>query len=107
MIAKVVDDLPIEWTKDKLVVNGKSFDTANHGLCMIYPNPLNKARYVVINSGYTMREKDFKSSNSYLFPKLGDIAVVKFTKKKDGSFDEEVVLNELFNSDWEWPGEDE
>lgn len=103
LIAKVVEDLPIEWTKDQITVNGKSYDTKNHGIALIYPNPLNPARYVVINSGHTMHEKDFRASNSWLFPKLGDIAVIQFKQSKDGTSDNETVWAELFDSNWKLP----
>ncbi|QDT40445.1 Prolyl oligopeptidase family protein [Gimesia alba] len=103
LIAKVVEDLPIEWTPDQITVNGKSYDTKNHGVALIYPNPLNPARYVVINSGHTMHEKDFLASNSWLFPKLGDIAVIQFKKSKDGTYENETVWAELFDSNWKLP----
>ena len=43
VLAKVLDKLPIEWTKDSLKVGGKTWDPKTHGLSMIYPNPLNPA----------------------------------------------------------------
>lgn len=103
LIAKVIEDLPLEWTKDQITVNGQSYDTKNHGVALIYPNPLNPARYVVINSGHTMHEKDFRASNSWLFPKLGDIAVIEFKKSKDGAYENKTVWAELFDSNWELP----
>ncbi|MFK7778702.1 MAG: prolyl oligopeptidase family serine peptidase [Gimesia sp.] len=103
LIAKVIEDLPVQWDKDQITVNGKSYDTQNHGVVLIYPNPLNPARYVVINSGHTMHEKDFRASNSWLFPKLGDIAVIQFNKTKSGSFENKTVWAELFDSNWNLP----
>ena len=103
LIAKIVEDLPIEWTPNQITVNGKSYNTKDHGIALIYPNPLNPARYVVINSGHTMHEKDFRASNSWLFPKLGDIAVIQFKKSKDGNYENETVWAELFDSNWKLP----
>ena len=103
MITKVLQDLPVEWTADQITVNGKKYDTQNHGIALIYPNPLNPSRYVVINSGHTMHERDFLASNSWLFPKLGDIAVIQFQKQKDGTFKNQTVWAELFDSNWELP----
>eukprot|EP00913_Durusdinium_trenchii_P013429 g12610.t1 len=80
MIAKVLEKLPVKWTKDAIEVGGKKYDPATHGISLIYPNPLNPRRYVVINSGHTFHERDFRASNSWLFPRLGDIAVQKFEK---------------------------
>lgn len=103
LIAKVVEDLPIQWTKDKITIDDKTYDTQNHGVVLIYPNPLNPDRYVVINSGHTMHEKDFRASNSWLFPKLGDIAIIQFQKTKSGSFENKTVWAELFDSNWNLP----
>ena len=100
VLQKILPDLPIQWNENKITVNGKSYSTDDHGLSMIFPNPLNPRKYVVINSGHTFHEKDFKASNSWLFPRLGDIAVQKFSKRDDGGFDEEIVWAANFNSGW-------
>ena len=100
-IASVIERLPIRWTKERITVGTKSFSTVDHSLAMIYPNPMNPKRYVVLNSGHTFHEKDFKSSNAWLFPRLGDIAVQKFTETDDGKFREETVWAASFSADWE------
>lgn len=100
MIEKLLPGLPIRWTADSIIVGDHTFSTKDHGLCLIYPNPLNSRRYVVINSGHTFHEADFKASNSWLFPRLGDIAVQKFTPNSSGGFDEEIVWAANFNSGW-------
>jgi hypothetical protein len=56
----VLPKLPITWTKEKLVVNGKGYDPATHVPVLIYPHPKRPGKYVVINSGHTFREADFK-----------------------------------------------
>ncbi|MEZ6145503.1 MAG: hypothetical protein R3B91_08840 [Planctomycetaceae bacterium] len=71
---------------------------------MIYPNPLNPKRYVVVNSGHTMHENDFRSSNAWLFPRLGDIAVQRYERQADGSYQEETVWADLFDTAWNLPG---
>jgi hypothetical protein len=53
----------------------------------------------VINSGHTFHEPQFKASNANLYPRLGDIAVVKFNPMKDG-YSEEPVFADIFNSRW-------
>lgn len=102
VMAKVIAQLPVKWTKSGLEVNGEKYDPASHGLSMIYPNPLNPQRYVVINSGHTMHEKDFLASNSWLFPRLGDIAVQKFSATASG-YEEVTVWAELFDGSWKLP----
>ena len=103
ILAKVFDELPIDWTKHGITIDGVTYDPATHGLSLIYPNPLNPRRYVVINSGMTTHEKDFKASNSWLFPKLGDVAVQRFERQADGSYAESVEWAALFDSSWQLP----
>jgi len=100
VLARVLDQLPVKWSKTGITVQGKTYDPETHGLSLIYPNPLNPRKYVVINSGHTMHEKDFRASNSWLFPRLGDIAVQKIERSGQG-FQEETVWADHFNSDWQ------
>jgi dienelactone hydrolase len=105
VLAQILPKLPIEWTKDSIQVAGKTWDPKTHGLSMIYPNPLNPHRYVVINSGHTFHEKDFQASNAWLFPRLGDIAVQRFEKSAEGGYEETVEWAEIFHSGWLLPPE--
>jgi poly(3-hydroxybutyrate) depolymerase len=41
---------------------------------LIHPNPLNPKKYVVLNSGHTFGEREFRGTNALLFPRLGDWA---------------------------------
>lgn len=42
----------------------------------IYPNPLNPSKYVVVNSGHTFNEAHLRGTNTLLYPRLGDWAVL-------------------------------
>lgn len=103
VLADIVARLPIAWTGDTITVARRSFSVKDHGVSLIYPNPLNRRKYVVINSGHTFHEPDFRNSNSWLFPRLGDIAIQRFEKKQDGGFAEETVWAENFNAGWKLP----
>ena len=59
MLARIADKLPIQWKDGKLTVGEKSFDASHHMPALIFPNPLNPQRYVVLNSGFTFREFDY------------------------------------------------
>ncbi|MFP6765975.1 MAG: hypothetical protein VB858_20255, partial [Planctomycetaceae bacterium] len=100
VLASVLDRLPVKWSKSGITVGGKTYDPETHGLSLIFPNPLNPGKYVVINSGHTMHEKDFRASNSWLFPKLGDIAVQKI-ERSDRGFQEETVWADHFDMHWQ------
>lgn len=103
LIAQVLPKLPIAWTKDKLVVNGKSYDPATYVPVMIYPNPLNPERYVVLNSGHTFGEKDLQGTNALLYPHLGDWAVIKPKPTAKEPWAYEVVDAGLFDEFWQFP----
>ena len=60
VIARVLSKLPVHWTADTITLAGKKFSAAEHVPALIYPNPLNPSRYVVINSGHTFGEADLR-----------------------------------------------
>jgi len=102
VLAKIVDRLPVRWTKSTLEVGGQKYDPAIHGVSLIYPNPLAPRKYVVVNSGHTFHAADFENSNAWLFPRLGDIAVQKF-EKQEGGYKETIAWADFFNSSWKLP----
>ena len=100
VLSRIVDRLPIQWTKDTLRVGDQEWSAKDHAVSLIFPNPLNPAKYVVLNSGHTFHEQDFRASNAWLFPRLGDIAVQKIGRSPDGSFAEQTVHADLFDAAW-------
>jgi len=50
LVAKALPKLPIKWTAEKLEVNGVEYDAKTHLPVLIYPNPLNPSKYIVLNS---------------------------------------------------------
>jgi hypothetical protein len=101
ILKRVLEQLPIEWTEETIKVGDQEWSAKDHGLSLIFPNPLNWSKYIVLNSGHTFHDKDFRSSNAWLFPRLGDIAVQKITPQKDGSFQEETVWSDVFGERWQ------
>jgi len=90
VMAKVIAKLPIVWTKSAIRIGSESFSAADHVPVLIYPNPLNPKRYVVINSGHTFGDADFRGTNAWLYPRLGDYAILKPNGDiaRSGFFDE-------------------
>ncbi len=82
LIDKVLDSLPIRWSESAVTVGDQSFAAADHVLAMIYPNPENPRRYIVLNSGPTFREAHDRS-NSLQTPKLPDWAVIDLSQPPD------------------------
>lgn len=103
VLAKVIDRLPIRWTKSELVVAGKTYDPQTHAAVLVFPNPLNPHKYVVINSGHTFHETEFRGSNATLYPRLGDIAVLKFSRQSSGAYAEEATWADVFDAGWNLP----
>lgn len=100
VLRRVLPDLPIEWTQERIRIGAREWNAKEYGVSLIYPNPLNPRRYIVINSGHTMSDKDFKSSNAWLFPRLGDIAVRKL---KVASGEESIEWAANFDASWQLP----
>jgi pimeloyl-ACP methyl ester carboxylesterase len=99
-LAKLQDKLPVSWTAQNVTAGPKTFSSANHVPLMIYPNPLNPARYVVLNSGFTFREYDYLN-NARQVPKLPDWAVVDVNTPPNSRWPGKVVDAGFFGERWE------
>ncbi|MEN3940903.1 hypothetical protein WJU23_06400 [Prosthecobacter sp. SYSU 5D2] len=101
MLARIIDKLPIEWTADKLVANGKTYDVKTHAPVLVYPNPLNPQRYVVINSSFTYREYDYLN-NARQVAKLPDWAIVDLAQPKTSRAPGGITDAGFFDESWQW-----
>ena len=101
-IAEAMVYLPITWTKDTLVVNGKTYDPKTHFPAMIYPNKEIPNRYIVINSGHSFHAAELTGTNAQLYPRLGDWAVLKPKPTKADPAAVEVVDAGLFDERWQF-----
>ncbi len=100
VIKSIVDQLPLTWTNDHLAVGQHSVPAAGHVPILIYPNPKNADRYVVINSGFTFREYDYLN-NARQTPKLPDWALVDI---RDGATNRDpgkVLQADFFDENWQ------
>ncbi len=89
----MIGKLPVKWTKEEITVGGQTFSTNSHVPALIYPNPLNPNRYVVINSGHTFSDSDWRGTNANLYPHLGDYAVMALATR-------EAVFSGFFDERW-------
>ncbi|HVK12697.1 MAG TPA: prolyl oligopeptidase family serine peptidase, partial [Gemmataceae bacterium] len=99
VLAKIADNLPIKWTKDGVVVGKETYPAGTHVPVLIYPNPLNPKKYVVINSGFTFREYDYLN-NARQVPKLPDWAVVDATTPMTSRGPGKVAAAGFFDEEW-------
>jgi dienelactone hydrolase len=101
VLAKIVDRLPIAWKADSIEVGGEKYSTDNHALVLVYPNPLNPNRYVVLNSGFTFREYDYLS-NARQVPRLPDWSVIDLSVSPSSRYPGKVVAADFFDEEWKF-----
>jgi hypothetical protein len=99
MIKRLMPYLPIEWQTDQLVMGTHRFDAARHVPVMVYPNPINPGKYVVINSAFTFRGF---GSNATQIPMLPDYAVIDSRTRATDSSPGRVLLAGFFDESWQF-----
>jgi hypothetical protein len=92
-LAQILPKLPLKWTKDEIEFGGKKYKASEHVPVMIFPNPLNPGKYVVLNTGHTWPSEDYAKTNALLYPRLGDYAILRMA---DGG----VATAGLFDEFW-------
>ncbi len=101
LFARVADKLPVKVTAAGLTLGDKTYPADTHVPVLIYPNPLNPAKYVVLNSGFTFREYDYLS-NARQVPRLPDYAVIDVTTPPTARAAGKVVRAGFFGENWEF-----
>jgi Prolyl oligopeptidase family len=104
ILAKIADQLPIRWTKDGVTVLDRVLPADTSVPVLIYPNPLNARKYVVLNSGFTFREYDYLN-NARQVPKLPDWAVIDATTPMTSRAPGKVVAAGFFDEQWQLPAD--
>jgi hypothetical protein len=99
-LAQMLPKLPLKWTKDEIEFAGKKYKASEHVPVMIFPNPLNPLKYVVLNTGHTFPSEDYVKTNALLYPRLGDYAILRMapTTKDAAAYD--VATAGLFDEFW-------
>jgi len=102
VLARVLEKLPLKWDASKVEIGGKSGEGAHHVPVLIFPNPLNPEKYVVVNSGFTYREYDYLN-NARQVPKLPDWALIDIDTPPNARHPGKVVAGGFFGEEWETP----
>ena len=100
VMAKIADQLPIQWSKNQIAVGEKKYDAAEHAPILIYPNPLNQDRYIVLNSSFTYRDYAYLN-NARQVPMLPDWAIVNLKTPPGNVWPGEVVDADFFDEEWQ------
>jgi hypothetical protein len=101
LLANILPKLPLKWTKDEIEFAGKKYKASEHVPVMIFPNPLNPQRYVVLNTGHTFPSEDYNKTNAMLYPRLGDYAILRMTPTAKNAAAYEVATAGLFDESWQ------
>jgi hypothetical protein len=98
IMAKGKGKLPFRWTKDTVSIGAQTFPAKDNFPALIYPNPLNPSKYVVLNTGLTIVDREY--NGDYGMPQWGDYAIVAV---KDGAEVPKLKIAGLFNEKWQLP----
>jgi pimeloyl-ACP methyl ester carboxylesterase len=99
LIKKIADKLPIRWDAKAIIAGGKMWDAAHHAAIMVYPNPLNPSRYVVLNSSFTYREYAYLN-NARQVPMLPDWAIVDLREPATTIWPGKITDAGFFDEHW-------
>ncbi len=99
ILAKLLPQLPLTWTADKIVFRGKTYDASHYAPILIFPNPLHPEHYVVLNSGMDLRD-DAYGSNAVQTPKLPDYAIVDLDTPPGPKWPGKIVDAGFFDENW-------
>src|SRR5207253_3568237 len=95
-IAQLNGQLPFAWTQQNVTLGGKTYPANENFPAMIYPNPFNPVKYVVLNTGLTIEDRGY--NGDYGTPLWGDFAIVKV---KAGSEVPDLLTAGLFDESWQ------
>ncbi len=100
LIKRIAEKLPIQWDAEHVTAGQRQYSAVDHVPLLIYPNPLNPKRYVVLNSGFTFREADY-ANGARIVPRLPDWAIIDIRTPPDAIAPGKIEAADFFNEKWE------
>jgi hypothetical protein len=100
LLSRITSKLPLAWNEKSVGFGSKKFPGDHHAPILIYPNPLNPKKYLVLNSGFTFREYDYLS-NARQVAKLPDYAIVDISAPISSRAPGGIVDAGFFGERWE------
>ena len=98
LLARVLKQLPLHWDARSVRLGGAEFAAGECVPVLIYPNPLNPSRYVVLNSGFTFW-REGAGTNARQTPQLPDYALLSIANG-DGPASARVRHAGFFDEAW-------
>lgn len=99
VLKKISMELPVKWSPKEIQTNKNRFDARHHVPVLIYPNPLNPDRYVVLNSSFTYRDYAYLN-NARQVPMLPDWAIIDVRTPPGNVWPGKVVAADFFDEGW-------
>ncbi len=99
VLARILPQLPVQWDAKSLTFRGKTYPATHHAPILVFPNPLNPKRYVVLNSGIDFRTDGY-GNNALQTPKLPDWAIVDLRTPPGPRWPGKVVDAGFFDEEW-------
>jgi len=103
LIGRTLPKLPLKWNARRLQLAGQTYDSTEQVPVLIYPNPLNPRRYIVLNSGFTFADTA-GASNAQQTPKLPDYAVLTINAPPEKTLAQRVLQAGFFDDSWHISG---
>jgi hypothetical protein len=100
LLGRMAGRIPVKWSGGEFELRGKTYSISRQAPVLIFPNPLNPEKYVVLNSGFTFSEFEH-ASNAQQTPKLPDYAVVDITVPVAQRLASGIQDAGFFNERWE------
>jgi pimeloyl-ACP methyl ester carboxylesterase len=104
LLARIAAQLPIRWDSMGVHIGDADYSADRYAPVLIYPNPLNPKRYVVLNSGFTYREYDYLN-NARQVPKLPDFAIMDLAVPPSSRAPGGIARAGFFDEKWQLPKE--
>ncbi|MEI7732229.1 MAG: prolyl oligopeptidase family serine peptidase [Verrucomicrobiota bacterium] len=98
-MAELLPQTPLGWKPGEVKIGSKAWTGESMVLVAIYPNPRQPNRYMVLNSGPTIREKS-DPNNSLQTPQLPDWAVLDVRTPPTDSTPAAIQDTGFFNETW-------
>lgn len=102
LLSKIANKLPIRWDSQGVHTGDAIFPVDRYVPVLVYPNPLNPERYVVLNSGFTFREYDYLN-NARQIAKLPDWAIVDLSVPVSSRAPGGIANAGFFDEKWRLP----
>ena len=100
LIRRIRGKLPLKWQPNSIQVGSQFYPTEDNILTMVYPNPMNPNRYIVLNSGFTYREFAYLN-NARQVPMLPDWAIVNLRVPPSTVWPGKILNAGFFDESWE------